>query len=260
MELYVPSLLAEPAPYNFPKGTKIGIVLHEIFEKSDFKKAGSFTNITELKNNAEIKRLISSCFEKFTITTGDEQTDSLAEYTAGLVWNTLKAKLPEITGTRQTEKAFSLCEIENDRRIEEAEFNMNPDESELLTKYCNGFVDLVFKREVNGKDIYSIVDWKSNSFERSDYANGTYLTNVTNEKYSIQRVLYSYCLVKWLSSFSAFENMSCDEIFKNHFGGIYYVYIRGCVEGTANGIYARTWKSWKDLEKAFKQIFENLDN
>jgi len=268
---YNTSLLASPAPKDFPKGAKIGIVLHEIFETADFTAAGNFANAEELKNNPKIKRPISECLGKLIIPTSEQQHEKWLEYTTELFWNTLNASFPEIIGNRQSEKKFALCEIENDCKIAEAEFNMNPDAcsgknsgkseqaaQKLMKKYCNGFVDLVFKRTVDGKDVYSIVDWKSNSFEMFEYANETCLKTVTDEKYSIQRVLYSYCLVKWLSSF--YKNETEEQVFLNHFGGIYYVYIRGCVKETANGIYARTWKTWKDLEDAFNKIFENLEN
>ena len=39
-----------------------------------------------------------------------------------------------------------------------------------------------------------------------------------------------------------------------HFGGIYYVFIRGCKKDTPNGIYAQTWESYSDLEKEFNKI------
>ena len=48
------------------------------------------------------------------------------------------------------------------------------------------------------------------------------------------------------------------QIFEKHFGGIYYVYVRGCKAGTGNGIYARSWKSWKELEAAFIKIRDTL--
>ena len=44
------------------------------------------------------------------------------------------------------------------------------------------------------------------------------------------------------------------EIFNNHFGGIYYAYVRGCGVGTGNGIYAHTWESYTALENAFNRI------
>ena len=41
------------------------------------------------------------------------------------------------------------------------------------------------------------------------------------------------------------------EIFENHFGGVYYVFARGCRSGEASGLYAQTWKSYEDLKKEY---------
>ena len=119
-------------------------------------------------------------------------------------------------------------------------------------------MDLVFRRIIpeTGKEVYCVLDWKSDFFEGKDYSNVRELASHTNNRYPIQRVLYSYSLVKWLCSFYADE--SEEEVFENHFGGIYYVYVRGTVAGSCSGIYARTWKNWQELEAAFKTIFEEF--
>ena len=75
-----------------------------------------------------------------------------------------------------------------------------------------------------------------------------------DEHYAIQRVLYSYCLIKWLKSFPDFENKTEEAIFRDHFGGIYYVYVRGCFANTGNGVYAHTWKSFKELKASYDKI------
>ena len=253
-------------PETFPKGKKLGIALHEVFEKADFVRTGKFADSNEAKTDEELRRLIKDCFSKQTFNIDDKDSKSWGSYMASLVWNVLNAKFPEVTGSSSTGKEFSLNEIDFDSRIAEAEFNLNPGNpadtltGRLLQNYCNGFIDLVFKRDLdtpNGKtEVYSILDWKSDSFEPDDYHDAEKLEAHTNESYAIQRVLYSYCLVKWLSTF--YEGKTLEEIFEKHFGGIYYVYVRGCKAGTGNGIYARSWKSWKELEAAFIKIRDTL--
>ncbi len=246
---------AVTAPYNFPKGTKLGIALHEVFEKADFNVAS---------DDEGLKRLITACFEKQTLHIPEDDPDQWLTYTASILWNTVNAKLPEISGAAPTGNYFKLSELAAADRISEAEFNMNADiaasgpagsaglETSLLKNYCNGFIDLVFKRKVNGKDHYSILDWKSDTFENDNYSDGSLLKTHTDDRYSIQRVLYSYSLIKWLSSFYTDESEA--QIFENHFGGIYYAYVRGCHADTCSGIFARTWSSWQELENAFNKI------
>ena len=60
--------------------------------------------------------------------------------------------------------------------------------------------------------------------------------------------------MKFLKGF--YKNETEAEIFENHFGGIYYVFIRGCNKDTGNGIYCQTWKSFGDLEKSFNEIIK----
>ena len=239
--------LTAKTPYNFPKGARLGIALHEVFEKADFA--------TE-ENDEKLHRLIRSCFEKQTLSIASDDPDGWLSYTSTLLWNTLNAKLPEISGAAQTGNYFSLSQLADSDKISEAEFNMNADiseaASELLKNYCNGFIDLVFKRSVNGREVYSILDWKSDTFEADQYSDGALLKAHTDDRYSIQRVLYSYSLIKWLNSFNPEKSEA--EIFENHFGGIYYAYVRGCQANTCSGIYARTWKTWQELESAFKKI------
>lgn len=239
--------LAAKAPYNYPKGARLGIALHEVFEKADFA--------TE-ENDENLHRLIRSCFEKQTLSIASDDPDGWLSYTSTLLWNTLNAKLPEISGAAQTGNYFSLSQLADSDKISEAEFNMNADiseaASELLKNYCNGFIDLVFKRSVNGREVYSILDWKSDTFEADQYSDDALLKAHTDDRYSIQRVLYSYSLIKWLNSFNPEKSEA--EIFENHFGGIYYAYVRGCQANTCSGIYARTWKTWQELESAFNKI------
>ena len=255
------SIAITEAPAKYPKGTKIGIALHEVFEKADFVRHGSLTSAREAEQSQEIIQLISSCLKKQTILIPENDPEKWISYTSSLLWKTLNAKFPEITGSTQTGNFFSLKEIDSEHRISEAEYNMNADSDaatvgSALKNYCNGFIDLVFMRQINGKEVYSILDWKSNTFTKEGYSDYVSLKKETDKDYSIQRVLYSYSLIRWLKIF--YKDESEAEIFENHFGGIYYVYIRGCTPGSSSGIYARTWKSWAELEKAYKKIFKEL--
>ena len=254
---------AAAAPHTYPKGTKLGVAIHEVFEKADF----AFSQEDE-----GLRHLITTCFEKQTISIPKDDPDHWLTYTASLLWNTFNAKLPEIVGGTQTGNYFCLNELNARDRIAETEFNMNVASgtnstgaensaaTALLKNYCNGFIDLVFKRKTEGKDIYSVLDWKSDSFEAELYSDGEVLKAHTDDRYSIQRVLYSYTLIKWLSIFYKDEYKTDTEamVFENHFGGIYYVYMRGCQSGTCSGIYARTWKSWQELEAAFNNILKEF--
>ena len=119
-------------------------------------------------------------------------------------------------------------------------------------------MDLLFvRRDADGNDYFSILDWKSDVLEDTSYASKEAIAEKVNKEYSVQRILYSYCLIKWLKQF--YTELSEKEIFEKHFGGIYYVFVRGCQAESCNGIYAQTWKSFEALEASYKNILKLME-
>ena len=230
---------------DYPKGAVIGTALHEVFELLPFNKYSD-----EL-----LKKIIAESFNK----QGIKDKKEWVEETNKLVNEVMNAKLPEIHGNKDTSTCFSLNEISEDNKKAEVEFNFSFIKEHLNKKakglnYATGFVDLIFRRG----DYYSILDWKSDKLNDEDlfnYFDSNSLINHTNNHYSIQRVLYSYTLIKWLKKY--YPEKGEDEIFNDHFGGVYYVYIRGCNDGTANGIFAKTWNSFSELEESYIEIMQN---
>lgn len=224
-------------------GTKYGTAVHEIFERIDFSNP-----------NKHLDEIIRICCDKNSIPWSSE--DKSIE---SLIINTMSARFPEVVGNHATGNQFCLADISNENRKSEIEFVLNPDIKKPLLNYCNGFIDLLFVRDINGKKVYSILDWKTDLLKSEtdeindkNYADYRFLKTHTNKNYAIQRVLYSYCLIQWLKQFYPDKDM--EYIFNNHFGGMYYVYVRGCNTQTSNGIYVHTWKNYTTLSDAFNNI------
>ncbi|MBR2892124.1 MAG: UvrD-helicase domain-containing protein [Bacilli bacterium] len=221
---------------DYPKGAKIGTALHEILAETDFEQY-----------DRNIENRIKNCFIKQGIKTIEEWIND----TKQIVENVVNANLPVINGSQIKNETLNLKSITLDSKLDEVEFNFN-----ILTEdfrnYCNGFVDLIFKNN----EYYAIVDWKSDRlYDTFDsYSSLDSIKRHVDDAYSIQRVLYSYCLIKWLKLHN--KDLSEQEIFEKHFGGVYYIFIRGCNYNTFNGVYAQTWESWNDLEQSFKQIIQ----
>ena len=244
---------------GYPRGSKLGLALHSIFEKIDFETAlpiasassgKRISDYEELCTDSDVKALIEDSFSEQGLKIDEEDSKNWRKNTAQIVWNTLSARFKELTGEKEGE-AFSLREILLKDRSSEVEFNFMPEEfssAPEIRNYFNGFIDLLFVRNVDGKEVYSLLDWKSDTLP--DYSESE-TANHSVEKYSIQMVLYSYCLVKWLKTFPKYCSMDYNEIYKNHFGGIYYVYLRGTKAGTDNGIFAQKWENWKMLNTIF---------
>ncbi len=220
---------------NFPRGNRIGTILHEVFEKIDFK------------DYRDIDQLIIECFKHEGLTHKSEWIDDVRN----IVDNVLNAKLEVINGSIDMNQNFSLKELSFDSRLSEIEFNFNFKDN-TIKDYCNGFVDLIFKRG----EYYSVLDWKSDSLNLEEgftsYSDYEVLKQHTSKHYAIQRVLYSYTLIKYLNEF--YNGETLEDTFNKHFGGIYYVYLKGCNKNTFNGIYSQTWDSFKELEDAYKNI------
>ena len=221
---------------DYPAGTGLGNALHEVLERADYQ------------NDPELLPLIKECFAK----QGFKKNDRWAKDSEKMIRQVLEAKLPVIKGSERVPgESFVLSEIAKTERINEAEFNFNVG-NERLHRFFNGFVDLVFRRE----EYYSVLDWKSDRLNENftSYGDLECLKAHVDELYSIQRVLYSYCLIKWLENYH--KGQTDEEIFEKHFGGVYYVFLRGCNAGTGNGIYAQTWRSFADLEKEYDEILK----
>ena len=244
---------------GYPRGSKLGLALHSIFEKIDFETAlpiasassgKRISDYEELCTDSDVKALIEDSFSEQGLKIDEEDSKNWRKNTAQIVWNTLSARFKELTEGKEGE-AFSLREILLEDRTSEVEFNFMPEEfssAPEIRNYFNGFIDLIFVRNVDGKEVYSLLDWKSDTLP--DYSESETAKHSV-EKYSIQMVLYSYCLVKWLKTFPKYSSMDYNEIYKNHFGGIYYVYLRGTKAGTDNGIFAQKWENWEMLNTIF---------
>lgn len=239
---------------TYPKGNVLGEAIHQTLEETPFKRIGAMDE-EAVTGDAELCTLIRKKFGGQHIKIDEDDSKHIMEQSARIIWNTMNAEIPEIVGNKATGKSFCLKELEDDDHHAEVEFNMNPEivqNSNSMQDYFNGFMDLIFVRKIDGKDVYSVLDWKSNALSPEEYADGMVLKEHTDQAYSIQRVLYSYCLIKWLRQF--YEGKDEKWLFDNVFGGVYYAYIRGCRAGTGNGIYAQTWESWDKLNDAFKNI------
>ena len=233
-----------PKYEGYPCGTKLGTAVHEVFECIDFADSRKDTP----DQCSEIREQAQRSFIRAGLKFADNE---VLDQTTSMVWNALHADLPVICGGEEGNGAFKLCDLENDRHFPEVEFELNADDSgKLLKAYATGSIDLIFVHD--GR--YAIVDWKTNRMTPEMLCDAESIRKNVDEHYAIQRVLYSYCLIQWLKSFPDFAGKTEEEIFRDHFGGIYYVYVRGCLANTGNGVYAHTWKSFKELKTSYNKI------
>ncbi|OWV23202.1 exodeoxyribonuclease V [Fibrobacter sp. UWB2] len=270
--------------HKFPRGSHAGNALHRIFECTQFQKFGlENKTLEDALANPQTRNIIEEEFKRESLPIWNHR-DAWIDIATRYTWNTLNARLPEIAGNsvqyteqdsagnakQDAPQTFALIDIPLSDHKPEVQFNQNATdendekctsdekraESDILKRFCKGFIDLLFVRTINSQKYYSILDWKSDMLENNNYTPEALKEKVDND-YSIQRVLYSYCLIQWLKQFygeGTAENLSEDDIFKKHFGGIYYAFIRGTEGGTPKGIYAQTWNSYTELANAYQKV------
>lgn len=240
---------------GYPRGTLLGNAVHEVFEHVDFRAIGEVSD-ENLESEQELGALVQKCFEKY----GVKYDDDIKQKTALIVWNTLRAKLPVIHGSKSVlNDYFALKDLEANEHLAEVEFLLRCESSKdtgaSAEHLFKGFMDLIFvRKDDSGHERYSVLDWKTNVLEPESYASYDALKEVVDTEYKVQRILYSYCLIRWIKSFEKYKDMSDEDVFNHHFGGIYYAFVRGCKEGTSNGIYAHTWESYQALAADYKQV------
>lgn len=241
-------------PSDYPRGNIYGDALHHIFEELDFERVGNLS-LAEAQEDSELRQLVEDSFLSQGLPIG-RHPDWMTR-TIDIVWNTMNAVFPEIHANKKTGETFSLKELSSDHRLAEMEFRLKADKTgvaEKLKTFYKGFMDLVFVRyDAEGHPYYSVLDWKSNLLEKYD---GSATFEAVHDHYSIQMVLYSYCLIKWLCS--VMPDVTPEKVFNENFGGIYYVFARGCEKDIGNGIYAHTWASYSDLKKAYDKLEDKV--
>jgi exodeoxyribonuclease V beta subunit len=199
-----------------PRGKDTGNMFHEILECLDFAAVERCAVPGDLFAHTPTRDLIDARMEDHRL--GPEWRDGVAE----VVWNTLRAPLPDPAGG----PAFSLSEV--------SQADLRP-EMEFLFPYPDGylwgFIDLVFRH----RGRYYLLDWKSNHLDA--YGSAELDRSMRESRYDVQYMLYSLALDKWLRS------LIPDYRYEGHFGGVYYLYLRGMraprpLSGSDAGVFA----------------------
>jgi exodeoxyribonuclease V beta subunit len=223
-----PSLHEEPSGiFAFPRGTRAGTCLHSILEHLDFTQ----------EDAPAMKRLV---------------TDKLREYGFESSWcDTLLVMLKKVLSAclDPLGKGFTLSHIGRDARLNELEFyfplqsispkklkdifqrhgdaGLREDFPEWLERlqftpvrgFMKGFIDLVF--QFQGR--FFLVDWKSNLLgtKVQDYNQEALAAAMEEAFYILQYHLYALALHQYLRlRLPGYR-------YEEHFGGVYYVFLRG---------------------------------
>jgi len=180
-------------------------------------------NSERLLGHPETKALILSRMEAHQV------DDRWLAQVSGILWNTLTTPLAPL------EDDFRLCSLKGDQKIHELAFyfpfsfleRKEIPECEARDGFVRGFVDLVFRY----RQRFYILDWKSNHIA-SGYHRRDMGRNMEQAGYTLQYKLYTVAVLRWLHQAGSgrFDPEA-------HFGGVFYLYLRGMGTGETNGIY-----------------------
>ncbi len=216
---------------NFPAGSQVGLLLHQVFELLDFG-----VNIS-----GQSQTLIRQYAPRFGIELSDRQLAILGEWFA------------EILQTPLQQPGLSLSVISNQQRLNELSFDFSVEHLDtgalnlLLADFAHlpiealsaqsfrglitGIIDLVF--EYQGK--YYLADYKSNFLgpRLQDYSPDCLHRAMLDRRYDLQSLIYTIALHRYLQQ--RIEGYD----YNQHFGGSYYLFLRGMRKqhGTDFGIH-----------------------
>jgi len=228
--------------FNFPAGSQTGLFLHSLFEELDFQQDHS------------------DAVRQFT-----ESQAARYGLDADLV-SVINAWVGDVLATHLQEAGISLSQISQSERLNELEFDFSVGRVDIsllnqtleteagqplqplvmsdFRGYITGIIDLVF--EANGR--FYLADYKSNhlGFSLDQYTPEKLAGAVHDRRYDLQYLIYSLALHRYLKL--RLPNYD----YTTHFGGVYYLFLRGmrAAHGDAYGVY---------YAKPDKTLIEQLD-
>ncbi len=234
--------------FAFPSGARTGTCWHEIFEDLSFDA-----------DDAKVREMVETKLRIHGFLKNKETGEERIHVTTQMVCNVLRTPLPGLDGQmpfalsgipdrdRKTEWAFSFSALAGKRTAELREIvsgykpyrgftdAIGDWDKAIPGGYLTGFVDLLFRH--NGR--YYIVDWKSNrrNGKQADFCQQGLTGEMTLHGYWLQYLIYTVAVHQYLSKAMA------DYRYEQHFGGVYYIFLRGVDGqtnggGTVNGIFA----------------------
>ncbi|MBN2106366.1 MAG: exodeoxyribonuclease V subunit beta [Deltaproteobacteria bacterium] len=209
--------------FSLPGGSRIGTMLHEILEKTDFADpAGRFTQglvqekLSQYGLEPRWEGVISRMLADVAAVSlqGESSSCSLGGIDRSAQLHELGFYFPLRSMSKN-----NLAGLFADAGfpaftgvIEELVFSP-------VAGYMNGFIDLIFCHD----ERFYIIDWKSNFLGAApaDYAPGRLMQAMRDNFYFLQYHLYTLALHLYLTlRLPGYE-------YAQHFGGVFYVFLRG---------------------------------
>jgi len=226
---------AEQIRFTLTKGVAAGNLLHDILQYCDFSQPHW---------QASMERPLS----RFNESLDETQCNDLSDWLQACLDSHLAQNGPRLSDLlwadtlRESEFYFPMEQLKSgalgkvlashrQQRNNNAEIESISLEADkgVLQGMMHGFIDLVFQWQ----DKYYVVDYKSTHLgdQLGDYGHSALDQNIRDNYYDLQYLLYSLALHRYL------KNRRTDYDPQEHFGGVYYLYLRGMSPGLDSGIF-----------------------
>ena len=214
--------VASPADHEDPlRGPVFGDMVHKVLQVIDFAevaRAGVPEDLCRVGTHARriLDKVIKADVAQLRTRTPLAQLEEAARrQIAHLVWHSLNTPLSAV-GCR-------LGELARKDRLHEVEFlfpertgSSDPRKTRPEEGFVTGYMDLLFRRG----DRYFLLDWKTNLLP--GYGREQLERSMMESDYHRQYRLYLHAAQRWLRRV---HGPKFD--FLEHFGGVYYLYVRG---------------------------------
>ena len=236
--------------FNFEKGATAGTFLHTIFEEINYNNDVFSKNTTTkiknlmLVNNYDdcwlepIQNMVKAVLDRNLMSTLNNDPIVLKDISMEDILPEMEFMFPITKINAKTLSSLISNHDDLSKNLPDLEFSE-------VSGMIKGFIDLTFK--ANGK--FYVLDWKSNHLgdDPSAYTTESIKESMRDHRYDLQYQIYSLALHKLL------ESRIPDYDYKRHFGGAFYVYLRG-VDTNENGIFYTkpSLEFLQDLEHFFK--------
>ena len=220
--------------FTLPGGARIGTMLHEILESADFADPAGQATLCHVKEKLVQYGLDTKWAPVISRMLADVASVSLKGESAACSLSGIarSAQLHELGfyfPLRSMSKNALAGLFANARQpaftgaIDELVFSP-------VAGYMNGFIDVMFRHE----ERFYIIDWKSNFLGAApaDYAPDRLMQAMRDNFYFLQYHLYTLALHRYLQvRLPGYD-------YKNHFGGVFYIFLRGLSKDTpGQGIF-----------------------
>ncbi|RKF21517.1 exodeoxyribonuclease V subunit beta [Alginatibacterium sediminis] len=205
--------------FHFPRGSEAGSFLHLVFEELDFQLAApeveaqlALLLVDHGYDSKWLPALIQLRTQVLQTPLLDNGRYCLADIQAGQRLNEMEFVLP-MANLKSSEMNRLL------RHFDALSAKARGLDFQQIKGMLKGFIDLVYQHE--GR--YYVLDYKSNhlGYVDSDYNNQAMETAMIEHRYDFQYQLYALALHRFLAQ------RVVDYDFEQHFGGVYYLFMRG---------------------------------